>query len=79
MDGSGYPDGLNGSEILLQARIIAVADVVEAIAHHRPYRPANGLEKAVSELEKGRGLQYDPQISDVALRLLKEKKFRFEQ
>ena len=79
INGSGYPDGLKGSEILIQARIIAVADVVEAIAHHRPHRPANGLEKAILELEDGRGIEYDLEVSDAALHLLKNKKFHFEQ
>jgi HD-GYP domain-containing protein (c-di-GMP phosphodiesterase class II) len=70
MDGSGYPRGLKGDEILLEARILAVADVVEAISSHRPYRPALGLERAMEELKKGKGTLYDPQVVDACLELL---------
>ena len=60
MDGSGYPQGLNGEDILLEARIIGVADVLEAMSAHRPYRPALGIESAVEEIGKNRGILYDP-------------------
>ncbi len=75
LDGSGYPQGLKGGEILLEARIIAVADTVEAMASHRPYRPARGIGEALAEIERGRGLQYDPVVSDACLRLFREGKF----
>ena len=64
LDGSGYPQGLAGDEILLGARILAVADVVEAISSHRPYRAALGIEAALAEVEAGRGKLYDPQVVD---------------
>ena len=68
-DGSGYPLGLAGTEIVLGARIIAVADVLEATASHRPYRAALGLEAAVAELVKGRGTLFDPAVVDACLAL----------
>ena len=78
MDGSGYPGGLRGEEILLEARIIAVADVVEAIASHRPYRPALGIDAALVEIEKNKGILYDSRVVEVCLRLFREKGFGFE-
>ncbi|MFH0789947.1 MAG: HD-GYP domain-containing protein, partial [Pseudomonadota bacterium] len=78
MDGSGYPNGLPGDELLLESRILMVADVVEAIASHRPYRPAHGIEKALEEIEKNKGVLYDPAAVEVCLRLFKEKGFKFE-
>ncbi|GAA0691971.1 hypothetical protein GCM10009104_18750 [Marinobacterium maritimum] len=72
MDGSGYPQGLKGDEIILEARILAVADVVEAINAHRPYRPAIGLETALQEIESHRGTHYDPAVVDACLRLFRE-------
>ena len=77
LDGSGYPQGLKGEEILLEARILAVADVVEAMSSHRPYRAALGLEKALEEIERGKGTHYDPQVVDACVRLFKEKAFTF--
>jgi putative two-component system response regulator len=77
MDGSGYPMGLKESEICMEARIIAVADVVEAILHHRPYRPARGLEEAINEVRINRGTKYCGKIADAALVLLTEKQFQF--
>jgi len=79
MDGSGYPLGLIGAEILFEARILAVADVVEAIASHRPYRPALGLKKALQEISRNSGIIYDSEVVDVCLRLFIEKGFEFEQ
>ncbi len=70
LDGSGYPDGLKGNQICLEARIVAVADVVEAIASHRPYRPALGLDAAVAELREHRGTRYDPAVVDACTRLI---------
>jgi HD-GYP domain-containing protein (c-di-GMP phosphodiesterase class II) len=72
VDGSGYPQGLKGEAILPEARIIAVADVVEAMSSHRPYRPGLGIEAALSEIERGRGTLYDPDVADACLRLFRE-------
>ena len=78
MDGSGYPQGLKGEEILLAARIIGVADVVEAMVSHRPYRPAMGIEKALKEISLNRGVLYDSQVVDTCLKLFTEKGFAFK-
>ena len=78
LDGSGYPNGLKSDEILLEARIIAVADVVEAMASHRPYRAALGLEAALDEISKNKGSKYDPQVVDACLKLFAEGRFRFK-
>ncbi len=78
MNGSGYPQGLKGEEILLESRILAVADVVEAIASHRPYRPAYGIEVAWDEISKNREILYDSEVVDACLRLFKEKGFKLE-
>ena len=78
IDGSGYPAGLKGDQILLEAKIIAVADVVEAISSHRPYRPALGVDAALKELRDNRGKYYDPVVVDVCLRLFTENTFSFE-
>ena len=78
MDGSGYPSSLSGKEILLEARILAVADVVEAMASHRPYRPALGIDKALEEITENRGVLYDAKVVDACLRLFAEKGFKFE-
>jgi hemerythrin-like metal-binding protein len=75
-DGSGYPDGLKGDAILLEARIMAVADVVEAMSSHRPYRPGLGIEKALAEIERGRGTAYDPVVADSCLKLFRENGFK---
>ena len=77
LDGRGYPAGLAGDEIGEFARIIAVADVVEAMSSHRPYRPAVGVEPALAEIEEGRGVRYDEKVADACLRLFREKDFRF--
>ncbi len=71
-DGSGYPDGLEGEDILLGARVIAVADTVEAMSSHRPYRAALGFEAALDEIKRGRGTLFDPQVVDACLRLVGE-------
>src|ERR1035437_4737272 len=73
MDGSGYPRGLKGEAILLKARILAVADVVEAMSSHRPYRPALGIEAALAEIERGRGTLFDTNVIAACLRLFREK------
>ncbi len=76
-NGSGYPAGLKGEGILLEARIIGVADVVEAIASYRPYRPAQGEEIALDEIIRNRGILYDPAVVDACLRLFREKGYKF--
>jgi PAS domain S-box-containing protein len=78
LNGSGYPQGLKGDEISLEARILAVADVVEAMASHRPYRPSLGLDTALEEISQNRGVLYDPQAVDICLRLFREKGFTLE-
>jgi PAS domain S-box-containing protein len=75
IDGSGYPRGLKGDEILREARIVAVADVVESMASHRPYRPSLGLEPALAELRAGRGSRYDAEVVDALLRQVAEGRF----
>ena len=77
-DGSGYPQGLSGEEILLEARILAVADVVEAISSHRPYRAALGIKMALKEISQNRGTLYDPEVVDACVKLFAEKRFDFE-
>jgi putative nucleotidyltransferase with HDIG domain len=75
LDGSGYPDGLKDGAILAEARILAVADVVEAMSSHRPYRPGLGIEKALDEIVRGRDAQYDARAVDACLRLFREKAY----
>lgn len=77
LDGSGYPDGLKGTEILLGTRILSVADVVEAISSHRPYRPAHGVEAALDEIEKQRGVLYDADVVDACLASFRNKGYKF--
>jgi len=79
MNGSGYPHGLSGEDILLEARVLGVADVVEAMASHRPYRPALGIDKALEEISKNRGTLYDPQVVDACVKLFTQKEFKFER
>jgi putative two-component system response regulator len=76
LDGSGYPQGLKGEETLLESRIIAIADVVEAMASHRPYRPALGLEPALEEIRRGRGSRYDAAAADALFRLADSGRIR---
>ncbi|MBN1828020.1 MAG: PAS domain S-box protein, partial [Deltaproteobacteria bacterium] len=76
LDGSGYPEGLKGEDILLEARILAVADVVEAVASHRPYRPALGIEAALEEIANNRGILYDSEVTDACLRLFNRKDYK---
>ncbi|MFH2121817.1 MAG: PocR ligand-binding domain-containing protein, partial [Pseudomonadota bacterium] len=78
MDGSGYPGNLKGDAILIEARILAVADVAEAMASHRPYRPGMGIDAALNEIEKNRGILYDNAVADACLRLFREKGFQLE-
>jgi HD-GYP domain-containing protein (c-di-GMP phosphodiesterase class II) len=78
LDGSGYPQGLKNGQILLESQIIAVADVVEAMASHRPYRPALGILVALDEIEKHKGVLYDEKVVEVCRKLFREKGFEFE-
>lgn len=78
LDGSGYPLGLKGDEITFEARIVTVADVVEAMASHRPYRPARGVEQALEEVRQNRGVLYDATVVDACLRLFRERDFDFQ-
>lgn len=78
VDGSGYPRNLQGSGILAEARILAVADTVEAMASHRPYRPAAGIDQALEEIERNRGTLYDAGAADTCLRLFREQGFRLK-
>ncbi|MDP1634579.1 MAG: HD domain-containing phosphohydrolase, partial [Gallionellaceae bacterium] len=78
LDGSGYPQGLKGAQILLESRIMIVADVVEAMSSHRPYRAALGIEVALKEIEQGRGSAYDPAVVDACLKLFREDRFAFQ-
>jgi HD-GYP domain-containing protein (c-di-GMP phosphodiesterase class II) len=77
LNGSGYPQGLKGDDILLEAKIIAVADVIEAMSSHRPYRPALGINKALEEISINRGILYVPEVVDACIKLFKEKDFKF--
>ncbi len=78
LDGSGYPAGLTGSDICLEARILALADVVEAMASHRPYRPSLGISEALAEITRNKGKLYDPEVVEVCIKLFKEKSFSFD-
>ena len=78
INGSGYPQGLSGDQILLEARIIGVADVVESMASHRPYRPSLGIVKALNEIQQNKGILYDETVVDVCMRLFKEQGYRIE-
>ncbi len=79
LDGSGYPNGLKNGEIPLESRILAVADVVEAISSHRPYRPALGIDAAIEEIKTHKDKLYDPQVVDACIRILKEGRFKWKQ
>ena len=77
MDGSGYPDGLAGDSILMEARIIGVADVVETMSSHRPYRPSMGIEKALAEITQNSGTLYDADVVTACLKIFSDKNFAF--
>ncbi|MDO9578233.1 MAG: PAS domain S-box protein, partial [Candidatus Cloacimonadales bacterium] len=78
-DGSSYPQGLKGEEINFYARILSVADVMEAMSSHRPYRPSLGIEKAIEEIAANRGVLYDPVVVDAALELFRNNEFSFDE
>ena len=75
LDGSGYPKGLSGDDVIIEARILGVADVVEAMASHRPYRPALGIDKALAEISKSKGTLYDTRVVEACLKIFAEKRF----
>lgn len=75
MDGSGYPGGLKGNAIMLEARILAIADVIEAMTSHRPYRPGFGIDVALEEIEKNSGILYDEEAAKAAIKLFKEDNY----
>ena len=77
-NGSGYPNGLKAADMLLEAKIIGVADVVEAMSSHRPYRAALGVDVALDEIVKNKDILYDPEVADVCIKLFREKGFEFE-
>ncbi len=79
LDGSGYPQGLAGDEIRVESRILAVADVVEAMSSHRPYRPALGIDAALAEITAQRGVKYDEQVIDACVALFREEGFAFSK
>jgi putative nucleotidyltransferase with HDIG domain len=78
INGSGYPQGLKNGQIFLEAKILTVADVVEAMASHRPYRPSLGIDLALEEIVKNKGILYDPGAVDACVQLFREKGFKFE-
>ena len=75
IDGSGYPRGLIEQDICIEAKILTVADVVEAISSHRPYRPSLGIEYAIEEIERNKGKLYDSYVIDIFIKLYRENKF----
>ncbi len=77
LDGSGYPGGLQGDQIILESKILAVADVVEAMTSHRPYRPALGIDAALNEIEVNKGTKFDPAIVDICVSLFRKHNFSF--
>jgi len=78
IDGSGYPNGINNNDMILEARILAVADVVEAMASHRPYRPALSIDDALSEIDKYRNKLYDQRVVDACLKVFRKDNFKFD-
>ncbi|MCX5799585.1 MAG: PAS domain S-box protein, partial [Proteobacteria bacterium] len=78
INGSGYPRGLQGNGILMEAKVLAIADVVESMASHRPYRPSLGIDAALKEIEDNAGILYDREAVEVCMKLFREKGFRFE-
>ena len=78
IDGSGYPSGLSGDALLLESRILAVADVVEAMASHRPYRAALGIEAALDEIAAQRGISFDADVVDACLRVFREQGYELK-
>ena len=78
IDGSGYPRGLKADEICIEAKILGVANVVEAMSSYKSYRPALSIDEALAEISKNKNILFDPEVVDACLRLFKEKGFKFE-
>jgi len=78
IDGSGYPRGLKGTEILIEAKILGVANIIEAMSSSRSYRPALSIDESLAEISKNKNILFDPEVVDACLRLFKEKGFKFE-
>lgn len=78
MDGSGYPRGISGDDIIPEGRILAVSDVVEAMTFHRPYRPALGIEKALTEISQNKAVLYDSDVVDACMTLFEKKDFTLQ-
>ncbi|RLC34335.1 MAG: hypothetical protein DRH33_09440, partial [Candidatus Nealsonbacteria bacterium] len=78
IDGSGYPRGLKGNEICIEAKILGVANVVEAMTSYKSYRPALSIDEALTEISKNKNILFDPEVVDTCLKLFKEKGFKFE-
>jgi putative nucleotidyltransferase with HDIG domain len=78
VNGSGYPRGLKSEDILVESKIICVADVVEAMASHRPYRPGHGIDAALDEISKNKGILFDPAVVDACIRIFREKGFKLQ-
>jgi HD-GYP domain-containing protein (c-di-GMP phosphodiesterase class II) len=79
INGSGYPHGTTGDQLLMESRILAVSDVVNGISYHRPYRPALGIDAALYDIRGNRGILYDPEVVDACLALLSQKKYKMEE
>ena len=79
LDGSGYPKKLTAEQIIIESRILAVADVVEAMMSHRPYRPALGVDAAIEEITMHRGIKYDSEVVDACIKLFRKRKFTFSE
>jgi HD-GYP domain-containing protein (c-di-GMP phosphodiesterase class II) len=79
LDGSGYPQGLIGEQIIIESRILAVSDVVEAMSSHRPYRPSLGLESGLEEISKNKGTKFDSDVVDACIKVFKERGFTFSK
>lgn len=79
LDGTGYPQGLKNGDILFGSRILAVADVVEAMSSHRPYRPGLGIEATLNEIRKGRGTAFEPVVVDACLKIFDDGRFSFNK
>ena len=78
IDGSGYPRGLKGNDILIEAKILGVANVVEAMSSYKSYRPALGIEEALAEIVENKNILFDPEVVDICVKLFKEKGFKFK-
>jgi len=78
LDGAGYPLGLRGEQILMGSRVLAVADTVEAMSNHRPYRPGLGIDQALAEITGGAGRRYDPEAVEACVALFEQDRFSYD-